>query len=206
MLNKSTFNDLIGNLALSFKFFLVSSQVHNEKNALSEAASILSHYVKIDSFKAKLLSVGGLGLLESETTLDISETINITLQEYLQREKVYFCFKIIPLEEYNLVSEDFILDWVANNIHRIGEKETWKVTINKRHSAIKTIDLINKIASNISNPVNLKQPDTIIQIEIIGKNLGISLLKPYQILQLQSYLSSIEEFQEDAENEFEFDE
>ena len=175
-----------------FRFFLVSSQVHLEKNALSEAAGILSNFADIGSFNVKLLPVGGLGLLKSDNPIEISESINGLIQELLVTEKLYYCYKIIPLEFFDLFSEEMIMRWVDENKSRILESESWRVAINKRHSSLNTQNLINQIASRIKNPVDLKNPAKIIEIEIIGKFLGLAILKPYQLLQFTNKISKID--------------
>lgn len=172
-----------------FKYFLVSSQVHLEKNALSEAAWILSAYGEIESFKAKVLPVGGLGLLSIDQGISIPETIQEDIDSLLQNERMYYCFKITPLEIFGNHSEDLIYSWIEENKERILPSETWRVTVNKRHTSIKTSELITTIAKKIPNSVNLKNPQKIIQIEIIGKYVGLAILEPYQLIQLTNRLS-----------------
>lgn len=191
---------------MAFNYFLISSQVHQEKNALSEAAwilSSLSSYTNIESFKAKLLPVGGLGLLQLENAIDLPEDIPKTISTLAEEEKIYYCFKIIPLEKFDIVSEEFLLDWVNYNLERFDGYSTWKVEINKRHSTLNRKSLINTIAKRISNPVDLKSPEIILQIEIIGKYVGIGLLHPYQIIQLGSLLSELNDQIIDEEEEVE---
>lgn len=188
-----------------FKYFLVSSQVHFEKNALSEAAWILSSYSDIDSFKAKLLPVGGLGLLEVENEISIPQTVHETIESLLETDKIYYCFKIIPLEFFNTFSEELIYSWIDNHKEKIVEKETWRITINKRHSSIKTSILITNVAKKIPNPVDLKNPRKIVQIEIVGKFVGLSILEPYQTIQLTDQLSPLSGDEEDDENDDEED-
>ena len=189
-----------------FKFFLVSSQVHLEKNALSEAAWILSNYIDIEKIKAKMLSVGGLGLLDLENEIEIPENINETIDSLLLSEKIYYCYKIIPLVTFEIFSEILLLNWIEEHKSQIKEQETWRVNINKRHSSVKTRDLINKVAMKISNPVDLKNSDKIIQIEIVGKYAGISIIKPFQLIQLSDKITKADETNEEDVINSEIDE
>ena len=186
-----------------FKYFLVSSQVHQEKNAMSEAAWILSKYVDIEFFKAKLLPVGGLGLLTLETGIEIPESINKYITTLLAGENLFYCFKITPLEYFEIFDEDLVYIWVGSNKNRLLENETWKVNLNKRHTLLKTRDIVNQIAKLISNPVNLKNPIKLLQVEIIGKFVGLAILKPFQLVQLSHLitLQQNESPQEDVDNE-----
>lgn len=183
-----------------FKNFLISSQVHLEKNALSEAAWILSEYCNIDDFKVKMLPVGGLGLLSVENAFDIPESIIERINLLHNSDGIHYCVKIIPLENFDLISNEKMLDWIEENKLRIEPDESWKLTINKRHSALKSKSLITEIASKIERTVNLKHPDKIIQIEIIGKFIGLAVLKPFQIIQL-SHLIKEKVIEEESEIE-----
>ena len=55
--------------------------------------------------------------------------------------------------------------------------ESWKMDMSKRQYEGETPDLIIKLTDNIDKPkVDLKNPQKIIKVEIIGKQAGISLL------------------------------
>ena len=187
-----------------FKFFLVSSQVHLEKNALSEAAGILSNYINIEKITAKLLPVGGLGLLQLDNEIEISESIDEIVDDYVLKEKVYYCYRIIPLEYFAINGEETILEWIENNKSRISEFESWKVLLNKRHSSLKTREIINKVAAKISVPVDLKNPKILFIIEIIGKFVGLAILKPFQIIQLSNKITLEEKKDDLADDMYEF--
>ena len=62
---------------------------------------------------------------------------------------------------------------------KINENESWRVSIKKRHSKIKSAELINSVVSQTeNNNINLENPDKILRIEIIGKITGIALHSP----------------------------
>jgi tRNA acetyltransferase TAN1 len=52
-----------------------------------------------------------------------------------------------------------------------------KIQIEKRHTNLKQLDIINEIAPFISTKVDLTNPSWILLIEIIGKYTGISVIK-----------------------------
>jgi tRNA acetyltransferase TAN1 len=49
--------------------------------------------------------------------------------------------------------------------------------IEKRHTNLKKIDIINEIAPSISRKVNLTNPCWTLLIEIIGKYTGVAVIK-----------------------------
>ena len=171
-----------------FKYFLVSSDLHQEKNAISEAAWILSKYTEITNFKPILQSVGGLSLLKIiKGDFNFDKSIYVYIKELHEKSTIRFCHKIIPLEYFQKFSEKSILDWISSI--KFPDETNWRITINKRHSNVKTRPLIANIASQIKNgTVDLKNPDKIIQLEIVGQNVGFSVLDPWKILQLKKFL------------------
>jgi tRNA acetyltransferase TAN1 len=97
--------------------------------------------------------------------------------------------KIVPIESVVRTRLDSILEKVAN---LAGEKVTSGDTFNvicdlrgRKYIESKD-DLVSKISEELIekfslNPEN-KDPDWIIQIEVVGENTGISILSPDKIL------------------------
>jgi tRNA acetyltransferase TAN1 len=65
---------------------------------------------------------------------------------------------------------------------KIGEKETFRITVEKRFTETPTKDIIEAAAANIERQVNLNNPDKILLIEVIGGLTGVSVIKPDEIL------------------------
>ena len=65
---------------------------------------------------------------------------------------------------------------------RIGENESFRVTVEKRFTALHSKDIIDAATTDIARKANLENPDKILQIEVLGALTGISLLKPSDIL------------------------
>lgn len=66
----------------------------------------------------------------------------------------------------------------------IGQNEKWKMGLNKRHwDQLEGVKLIMKLTDVVDRKkVDLDNPDKIIQVEIIGKEAGIALLTPKDVL------------------------
>ncbi|MCH8908685.1 MAG: hypothetical protein IH840_16485, partial [Candidatus Heimdallarchaeota archaeon] len=67
--------------------------------------------------KAKLLTIPGLGILESKNLNRISE-FNQDLLANL-KDSIKFCKKIIPLEFYSKYSEQKLINWVIKAKNRL---------------------------------------------------------------------------------------
>jgi tRNA(Ser,Leu) C12 N-acetylase TAN1 len=69
----------------------------------------------------------------------------------------------------------------------IAPKEKWKMHLNKRHwDKMESMPLILRLTEIVeTGKVDLDKPDKIIQMEIIGSEAGIALLKPSEIADVQ---------------------
>lgn len=66
----------------------------------------------------------------------------------------------------------------------IGREEKWKMGLNKRHwDKLEGNQLIMRLTEVVDRPnVDLDSPEKIIQVEIIGKEAGLSLLTPKDVV------------------------
>ena len=65
---------------------------------------------------------------------------------------------------------------------KIGENQSFRVTVEKRFTEFHSKDIIEAAAGDLNRRVDLKNPDWILQIEVLGRLTGISLLKPSDVL------------------------
>lgn len=140
-----------------------------------------------------LQDLGGAKFQESEFEgvflLHTKEPKKITkkLTEILKDEpyKFKYTFRWIPVDKWcssKLLDMSQALKEIDS---KIGEHESWKMDLGKRGFEGDTIQLIMKLTESINKPnVNLKNPDKIIKIEIIGELAGISLLNPDEYLNI----------------------
>jgi len=65
---------------------------------------------------------------------------------------------------------------------KIKRGEQWRMTVEKRrYTLYHRIDIIKELAELIVEKVNLKNPDKILRIDIVGKYTGVSVLSPNEI-------------------------
>ena len=123
------------------------------------------------------------GLIVAKTTLNPFEVIE-KLRAIL-KERPYelrYALRILPiervvstdLEEIKKVAEEFAV--------RIGEQETFRITVEKRFTTLHSKDIVEATASVIKRKVNLENPDRLLVVEVLGALTGVSLLKPSDIL------------------------
>jgi len=159
---------------------LVTTTRGNEDNACSEIWYLLK---EIGDEKAEVDKTGVSGLIAAKTSIDPFEVI-AKFREIL-RERPYefrYSLRIIPIERVVKTRLEEIAKVAEELAPRIGENETFRITVEKRFTEISTKDVIEAAASKIERKVNLEKPDKILLIEIVGGLTGISLIKPEDII------------------------
>ena len=63
----------------------------------------------------------------------------------------------------------------------IRSEESFRITIEKRHSSLESLDIINAIASRIERRVDLENPDWIVLVEILAAQTGLAVIRQDEI-------------------------
>ena len=138
---------------------------------------------KLQDPEAVADKTGIRGLVVAKSSLDCYDIIKKFRN--ILREHPYefrYALRIIPIER--VVSTDIVrikevaLE-LATNISKI---ETFRVTVEKRFTSLHSYEIIEEVATEIDRKVNLKKPDKILLIEILGALTGISLIGPDDII------------------------
>ncbi|MGD0203306.1 MAG: THUMP domain-containing protein [Candidatus Bathyarchaeia archaeon] len=123
------------------------------------------------------------GLIVAKTSLDpgaVIEKLRAILKE--RPYEFRYALRILPIERVVPTDLEEIKRVAAELATRIGENETFRVTVEKRFTTIHSKDLIEAAASDIKRKADLENPDRILLIEVLGALTGVSLLKPSDIL------------------------
>ena len=101
-------------------------------------------------------------------------------------DRFEYTFNWIPIDKW--ISSDIkVMEEEMKKLNNeIDPKESWKIDVVKRKYEMRTPDLIMKLTEHIDKPkVDLKNPQKIIRVEIIGERAGISLLDAEEVLNIQ---------------------
>ncbi len=91
--------------------------------------------------------------------------------------EIRYLLRFIPIQKA-LSTEILEIKNISNELmKKIPTGESVKILIEKRHTNLKKIDIINEIGPFISTKVDLTNPSWIILIEIMGKYTGVSVIK-----------------------------
>jgi tRNA acetyltransferase TAN1 len=123
------------------------------------------------------------GLIVAKTTIDpiiIIEKLRAILKE--RPYEFRYALRILPVEKVVPTDLEAIKRTTQELSARIGENETFRVTVEKRFTTLHSKDIIEAAASDIKRKADMENPDRILLIEVLGALTGISLLKTSDIL------------------------
>ncbi|MCD6096220.1 MAG: THUMP domain-containing protein [Thermoprotei archaeon] len=162
---------------------LVSTGRMREFDCRSELIYLLSE-VGDDSARAKVSGIPGLVI--AKTSLNPFEAIR-RLKELAEKRPWEFRYtlKLVPIERVVPTDFDKIVE-VAVELAKtkIKSNEKFRITINKRFTNLSRRELIEAIAKYIKQKVDLEHPDKIVQVEILGRVTGISVITPDDVLSI----------------------
>ncbi len=108
-------------------------------------------------------------------------------KELFHAEKVFeFAIKWVPVDYWCDANLDEIKKVIEENVKdRIKENETWGMKVEKRRwREYHTDEIVEYLAKSIERKVNLKNPDKIVRIDVVGEKAAVSLLKPGEIFSI----------------------
>jgi tRNA acetyltransferase TAN1 len=159
---------------------LATTSRGNERDACSELSYLLG---EIGDSTLNVEKTGISGLIAANTALN-----PFLVMERLRRilfERPYefrYTLRIIPIEKVVRTDLAEIQRAATELSSKIEENETFRVTVEKRFTAMPSRNIIEEVAANIERKVDLSKPDKILLIEIVGGLTGISVIKPDDIL------------------------
>jgi tRNA acetyltransferase TAN1 len=162
-------------------FNILASTTRGNERQLRYELSFL--FKEAGDNEAKTDKTGIKGLVIAKISFDPIEMIS-RLRQILQ-EKPYefrYSLRIIPVEKVVRTNLEDIGAEAVSLAAKLEENDTFRVSVEKRFTNIHSREIIETVAANIKNKVDLNNPDRILLIEILGGSTGISLLKPADIL------------------------
>ncbi|HET6516737.1 MAG TPA: THUMP domain-containing protein [Nitrosopumilaceae archaeon] len=162
---------------------IITCARHLESEASNELRAIFAEFgdENLDVTKTSMS-----GILTAKTKLDPLEAIRKIREKIVEEPwSIRYCLRIIPIEQVVETIPKKISSTAISLMKRINEKDTYRITIEKRNSKISSSELISEIAKNIKNKVSLETPNWVVLIEILGPKTGIAVLKNNDIFSLE---------------------
>jgi tRNA acetyltransferase TAN1 len=115
--------------------------------------------------------------LACQTSLDPFEVIH-NLREFAIENPYQFRFAIrfTPLEICVESEMDSIVEAAERLLPKIGEDESFRVTVRRRHTDLENMAVVIAVAEVIPRKVDLDAPDRTVLVEIVGEWTGVSVL------------------------------
>jgi tRNA acetyltransferase TAN1 len=159
---------------------LATTSRGNEDDACSELWYLLG---EIGDSTSTVDKTGVAGLIVAKTAFNPFEVMEKFRNIVHERPYEFrYTLRIIPIEKVVRTDLGEIQRVAAELSSKIAERETFRVTVEKRFTETPTRDIIEAAAANIDRKVDLNKPGKILLIEVIGGLTGVSVIKPDDIL------------------------
>lgn len=159
---------------------IVSTFRFREEDAADEMLDLLDVFGDSEA-EAEITDVTGLIL--ARTTMNPVQVVE-KLKEVVALEpwEVRYILRVLPIEKI-VAPELEDIQGAAGELAaaRIGQDESFRVTVEKRHSHLHSAEIIDYVAEAVRRKVSLESPDWVVLVEIIGKYAGLSVVRPGQI-------------------------
>ncbi len=133
---------------------IVTSSRHLEDEAAQEITTILESFGD-DNSKINITNLSGI--MTCITTLEPFSVIKKIQEKILEEPwSVRYCHRIIPIQETVITEKQNIVNSVLNHAKIMRVEDTYRITIEKRHSVISTKEIIDAIADKIDTRYPLK--------------------------------------------------
>jgi tRNA acetyltransferase TAN1 len=149
----------------------------------SDASDELSQLLDMLGDKEPSIEITSIsGIILANTLLDPFQIVQ-NCREMVKNEpwKFRYVLRIIPLEKICRAEIIEIHNVVKQLCPKIGRHETFMVMIEKRHTKLRSKEIISTVTSDIDRKVNLDNPNWIILIQIVNRLAGISILRSNQL-------------------------
>jgi tRNA acetyltransferase TAN1 len=160
---------------------LASCARGNERAMTNELLYVLKD--DLGDAEAQASKTGVRGLVCAKTSLNPVDAIEKFKTILAERPYMFrYALRIIPIQQ--VVASDLAeIKKAANELAaKIGENQSFRVTVEKRFTNLHSNDIITAAASDIKAKVDLHNPDLILLIEVLGGFTGLSLIKPSDVL------------------------
>ena len=162
---------------------IITCARHLEPETTDELSAVLAQF---GDENPEISRTSMSGVLTAKTKLVPFEVIKNIREKIVDEPwSIRYCLRIIPIEQVVDTNLEEISTQVFSLMKKVNEKESYRITIEKRNSDISSTEIISKIADSITNKVSLEKPDWIALIEILGNKTGISVLKSDDIFSLE---------------------
>lgn len=121
-----------------------------------------------------------------EVEVESPQVVLSFLSDFVKSEpfKVRYIMRVIPVDKVVDTKLEEVAAAVKELSSKIGEGESFRITVEERDSPYATKDLINAVAEVVERKVSLDNPDKIVLLQVFGEYTGVSVLVPDEIVSI----------------------
>jgi len=132
------------------------------------------------------------GLITARTNLDPLEAIRRLREELLENSKHFkVLLRVMPIEARVPTTMEDIKEASRSLASKIPEEETYRITVEKRRTELRSMEVIDAIAEGIERRVDLENPDWTLLVQILGRTTGVSMIPSDGLLNVQKERASL---------------
>jgi len=162
---------------------LVSTSRGNERNACSEVWYLLG---ELGDKNALVDVTPAIGLVVAKTILDPVDVVHKLKAMFKEKPWEFrYTLKVTPVQRIVQTDIEEIKKASADLAREIDVGETFRVSVEKRHTNVSGRAIVEAVAGQVDRRVSLEKPDRIILIEVLDRFSGISILRPDDILSME---------------------
>ena len=126
------------------------------------------------------------GIVQGATKLDPIEAITL-MREHMHSEPDRYdkLYRIMPVLSWVDTGIEAIVAEVEAQRPKMGADESFRVTLEKRRTELRSLEVIKAVAAVIDNRVDLENPYWVVLVEIMGRCTGVSIVRPEALFNVQ---------------------
>lgn len=126
------------------------------------------------------------GIIMAQTSLDPIEAI-MKLREHMELDVGRYdkIFRVFPVVAKVPSQIDDIVEEVKKQAGVMEEGQKFRITLEKRETEFRSMEIIGPVAEAIENEVDLTSPDWVVLLEMMGKITGVTVMPPEGMLNVQ---------------------
>lgn len=126
------------------------------------------------------------GIITGATNLDPVEAIRLMREHmHVEPERYDKLFRIMPILSWVKTDIEAIVEEVEAQKSKMADEDTFRVTLEKRRTGLRSLEVIDAVAAVIDNAVDLENPDWVVLVEIMGNRTGVSVIREESIFNVQ---------------------
>ncbi|WP_455368235.1 THUMP domain-containing protein [[Eubacterium] cellulosolvens] len=174
---------------------LISTSRGNERRTCKEIWYLLN---ELGDKNPEVDVTPAVGLIVAYTSIKPFKAIS-GFREILGNRpwEIRYALRITPIEK-NVQADILKIKKIALKLAaKIKPDESYRVTVRKRHSDLRSKDIIDALAPDIPRKVNLNNPSKILLVDILSSIAGISLIEPDSYLSIEKEKENTKQVREE---------